>query len=803
MKFLHAILVSSAALLPAAAQTTNTAPIAGWCRSISLGLGGAMIPGGPATNAFSTYDGVANSLLTDSRYSIVSDELRPRVGVPGVYEADYGFFRVFGFVEVGSMVLVLPTTDADTNGVPDIVQVNQPGHTAIIGDGHQDTPLGLDFRPVTGQFDRNEGSDVGSYSMAWNNPFTGDYMLSGELRVLHLEGQVAYARWVSNVMRFQFTLHSQSGSSLVLTGSTVYTVRNANEVQLPRFKLRSGSRQYVVLPATLARSGQRYAGNIQFVDLLLETSWRDYIDWAIEITDTTDANTNGIPDLSDPLAVPDFTPPKVAISTPAANARLTNESVVVQGTASDDRAVTQVLYSLNGAPFTLAVGTNLWFATVTLQPGTNTFAVMAMDAATNASAVVTRRFVRYLLSPLIVEVVGAGTVTPDLNGHLLEIGRRYTLTAVPAASNLFAFWSGGTSSALAKLTFTMSSNLVLGANFVPNPFLPLKGAYTGLFAEPGNVLHETSGYFSAKLADRGAFSGSLRRGGRSHGFSGQFALDGKATNLIRLSAAHPLVLSLCLDLASGTEQITGAIADVERVAVLAANRTQPRSAANPAGRFPGRYTMSLAPQPGTVGPAGAGLAAVTANTNGSARFAGFLADGTPFASSGAISKEGFYPLYQPLYGGKGCIFSGLWLTNDPALPLLGLADWIKPTRPTDRIYPGGFTNRLEARGTSYTLSEVTNALASAVSATVQISGLPTPDTTSVMVWNRAARLTNSAGMSLALAPATGLWSGVYPEPVSGRRLPFKTTLQPALGGLLGAGFLIQSNISGAVNFILP
>ena len=363
------MLALSAALLPAAAaQTTNTAPIAGWCRSLSLDSGDALKLGGESTAFFSTYDGVTNSLLVDSRssISIVSDELRPRVGVPGVYETDYGLFRpLVGFLEYGSLVLTLPTTDTDTNGVPDVVQSNRPGHvSSLTGEGWQDSPLPLGFG-VTGQFARNAGADVGTYSLAWSN-ITGIYTISGNLRALHLEGQIAYTRWASNVMRFQFTLPTKTGASLVLTGSTVYTVRNANEVLLPQFKLRSGARQYTVQAATLARAGQRYAGNLKFTDLLLETSWRDYIDWAVEITDTTDSNTNGIPDLSDPLAVPDFTPPKVAISAPAANARLTNELVVVHGTASDDRGVVEVLYSLNGAPFTNAVGTILWFAPVTL-----------------------------------------------------------------------------------------------------------------------------------------------------------------------------------------------------------------------------------------------------------------------------------------------------------------------------------------------------------------------------------------------------------------------------------------------------
>lgn len=803
MKFFHAVFVSCAAILPAAGQTTNSAALVGWCRSLSLELGDAVTLGGSAQAAFSTYDGVANSLQIDSRYSVVSDELRARPGMPGVYETDYGLFRPapVGFFEVGNMVFTLPTTDADSNGVPDVVQVNQSGHvSSLTAAGREDSPLQLDFM-ATGAFSRNAGADLGSYNLAWAT-IGGGYTLSGSLRVLHLEGEADYTRASSNVMRFRFTLHADGGTSLVLTGSTAYTVRNVNEVQLPQFKLRGGSLRFTVEPTTLARAGQRYAGNFRFTDLLLQTSWRDYVDWAVEITDATDANTNGIPDLSDPLAVPDFTAPKVGISVPVANARLSNDVVIVQGTASDDRGVTEVLYSLNGAPLTNASGTNIWYAPVTLRPGTNTVVVQALDAATNRSAVVPRRFVYVVTSPLTVDVDGAGFVTPDLDGHLLEVGRRYTVTALPSKSNLFAGWSGDIDSAAAKLTFTMASNLVLNARFVTNPFIPQRGAYTGLFAESAAVFHETSGYFAAKLKDSGAFSGSLKRGGRTHAFSGQFALDGKATNRIRLNAASLLDVVLCLDLTNGTERITGTLAEGERVAVLVANRTQPRGPGNPAGRFPGRYTMALAPLPGMAGPAGAGVASVTTDTNGNARFSGYLADGSAWAASGPISKDGFFPLYQVLYGGKGSVFSPLQFTNDPELMCSGDVSWIKPTRPADRLYAGGFTNVLNASGAIYTRDALTNALAATPTAGVQIVGLPTPGTSSAVLWNRATRMTNNLGMSLTLSSATGLWIGIYPEPQSGRRLPFKTTLQPGPGMFFGAGYVVQSNISGLVNFTL-
>lgn len=798
MKSIAALLVFVATSSSAVAGETNSATIVGWCRSLALQVGSGSAGGGAAGLVFSTYDGVAATLLSDPRSSY---EVRPRAGVPGVYEADYALFNP-GYFAVGSVVLNLPTTDNDTNGVPDIVQVNRAGHANIVtGNGRQENGGVAPF-DLTGSISRNPGADLGSYSIAWTT-INGGYAFAGTLRALHLEGQTTYSRGKTNYLRLQFTLHDESGSSQVLTGATTYTTRSAGEVAIPQFKLLGASRrQYVVQPVSLARSENRYTGTLRLLDGLPETSWRDYTDWTVEIIDPTDSNTNGVPDFSDPLAGPDFILPKVTISVPIPNARLTSPAVIVQGIASDDRAVTGVFYSLNGADFTDASGTNLWFAPIVLRPGTNTFAVKSVDGASNESAVVTRKFIHVVASPLDVQFVGAGSVTPDYDGRLLEVGRRYTVTAVPAISNLFAFWSGDTSAATARLTFTMSSNLVLVANFVPNPFLAIKGAYTGLFAEPTNIVHDTSGYFSATLRDKGAFSASVRRGGRTLGFSGQFALDGKATNRIRLSATNELLVMLCLDLVNGTEQIAGTLAEGARVASLTANRTQPRSPNNPAGRWPGKYTMdfaSLLMQLNPAVPWGAGIGTVTVDTNGNARFAVTLGDGTKFAAAGAISKDGSFPLYQALYAGRGSIFSALWFFNDGAARIVGVADWKKPARPLDARFRSGFTNSLAAQGSLYSFTEVTNALAAGV-ASVSFGFLPTPDTTNAVVWNRATRLTNSTGLSLTLNPASGLWTGVYPEPTSRQRLPFQTTLRPAAVGYLGKGFLLQSNISGLVTF---
>src|SRR6266540_1546352 len=497
MKLLQALLAAVAIVPAAVAAETNTTAIHGWCRSLSLVGGDAFLQNGPAGSAFSTFDGQPNTLLQQQVgiVTFVSNEVRPRAGSPGVYETDYGFFRTFGFVELGSLLITLPTTDADANGVPDVVQVNRSGAAAITGSGHKDWPQPADF-PITGQFLRNAGTNRGSYTLGWTN-IAGVTTLGATLWVLHFDGQARYTRTSSNVMRFEFTLRDNTGHTNAVTGSTVYTAPSADEVLLPQFKLRSGSRQYTLQPTTLLRTGNRYSGELKFLDGLPDTVWPDYTDWPVEIIDTTDVNTNGVPDLSDPLVVPDFVPPKVVITFPASNARLTNAAVTVKGTVTEDRALTEVLYSLNGKPFTNAVVTsNLWSAPVTLKAGTNFFVVQATDAATNTSVAVTRRFIHVVYLPFTNEIVGAGSVSPNLDRRLLEVGRRYTLTAVPAASNLFAFWGGGATSTLAKLTFTMKSNLVLVANFVANPFLPILGSYPGLFSETNQLLHETSGYFS-------------------------------------------------------------------------------------------------------------------------------------------------------------------------------------------------------------------------------------------------------------------------------------------------------------------
>ena len=96
---------------------------------------------------------------------------------------------------------------------------------------------------------------------------------------------------------------------------------------------------------------------------------------------------------------------------------------------------------------------------------------------------------------------------------------------MPTGNWVFASWASGTNtnslSPLAggeDLAFDMSSNLILQATFVTNPFTAVAGTYNGLFAPVDGATEESSGFLTATLspAGHGAYSAKLLLDGGSN-----------------------------------------------------------------------------------------------------------------------------------------------------------------------------------------------------------------------------------------------------------------------------------------------
>src|SRR5262249_31494933 len=145
-------------------------------------------------------------------------------------------------------------------------------------------------------------------------------------------------------------------------------------------------------------------------------------------------------------------------------------------------------------------------------------------------------------------------------------GTVHTITALPAPGFVFSNWTGDIASRLAKLTFVMRSNLTLQANFIPNPFPKVQGAYHGLFYvedATNGVRHETSGFLTLNLSGRGTYSGQLLSAGKRYPFVGQLDLGGNATNTVKRSGTNDLLVELTVDLSQGTDRIDGQVRDAQ------------------------------------------------------------------------------------------------------------------------------------------------------------------------------------------------------------------------------------------------
>ena len=501
---------------------------------------------------------------------------------------------------------------------------------------------------------------------------------------------------------------------------------------------------------------------------------------------------------SSPL--PDAIAPTVAIRSPGTNAWITNASMTVRGVARDNVEVARVEYQLGTNEFQAVSGTTNWSADLVLAPGTNLFRVRSVDGSNNVSAVASRKFVYTQLSPLQLTIVGEGTVTPPMTGQNLVIGRQYTLTAMPAPGQVFSNWLGGLTTNAAKIKFVMQPDLALLVNFVPNPFPAIRGSYNGLFHEADGVRHESSGFLTLALTTHGRYTGTLLGGGRRLSFEGKFDLAGRATNLVARPGTNTLTVEWQLGLGAGAGQLTGRVVDVSWAAPLLADRAVFHSVSN-ISPFAGHYTLVI---PGTndpaMGPGGTGYGTASVGLGGKVTLNATLGDGTPAMQVVPLSQAGVWPLYVPLYGGKGSAMGWLTFTNRQDDDFTGRLSWIRPTFPERPRYPAGFTNETVVVGSSYLPPTArTNRVIGLTNGVVELSGgnLLADFANSVVLTetNKVINLSSNR-LNLTLSLPTGLFQGTAFHPTTGQPVPFKGAILQKQNS--GAGFFAGTNQTGRV-----
>jgi hypothetical protein len=477
----------------------------------------------------------------------------------------------------------------------------------------------------------------------------------------------------------------------------------------------------------------------------------------------------------------------LTLSATSSNPALVAQSAIVFGGSDSNRTVT--------------------ITPVTGQTGIVNIAITVSDGAATASSSFQLSVQPKPAPPgnFRIAIDGSGTISPDLSQQSLVVGQTYTVTAIPADGQDFSGWSGSVTSTNATISFMMAADLSLRAKFVPSPFFAAQATYHGLFYQQDTnqnmdlVRQESSGAFTVSTTKKSKYTGSLQIGTARYSFHGILDSQGYATNTIHRHGSSDLTLDLQLGAGNQAEQAFGHLTDGTWTAALGGDRAVFNSRTNRAP-FAGAYTVVLPGQDGDpLAPAGNGFGSVRVSPNGIAALAGTLADGTKVSQSVSLSRGGQWPLYIPVYSGKGSVLSWLTFTNTLTNDLDGAVSWIKPGNPRARYYPAGFTNQCVAVGSTYAAPRFsTNQVLDLDAASVEFCGgdLTNAFTNSVAFLPSRIVSESTNRLSLSFSRSTGTFRGTVADPTSGKSLSFSGAALQKQGA--GYGLLLGAAQSACV-----
>ncbi len=340
------------------------------------------------------------------------------------------------------------------------------------------------------------------------------------------------------------------------------------------------------------------------------------------------------------------------ITAPAANARVgvdSGDTMIITGTAVDNRGIALVEVRLNGGTFQPAVltgniGTSaVWSIKLQPQTGANLIEVRSSDTklpTANVSSIVSRSVV--VTRPLEVRSsTGSGTFTTGFAPRSFrEVGKLLTITATPPSGFLFNKWiiNGGSNATaseigitaaqleLPTLSFIFRDGLTLTAEHAPNPFINplsnpfiranLSGIYNGLIrpdttlpdraplgsnsGEDGTAMsNSTLGFLTLTALSNATFTGKLSMDGLVLSIAGSFDGTGtarfgpKRDRSLFINRINQTPLKLQLTLNIGTGALNGTVSDLDAVSNLTADRVH--------------YSTTTLVPPALLGPANANM----------------------------------------------------------------------------------------------------------------------------------------------------------------------------------------------------
>jgi len=512
---------------------------------------------------------------------------------------------------------------------------------------------------------------------------------------------------------------------------------------------------------------------------------------------------NSVGTATSSAAVLTVTPAPVApsiVSQPVSQAVVEGGNVSFSVTANGSAPLTYQ-WRRNGANLNGATSATLNLTGVTTNQAGNYTVVVnnSVGSATSSAAVLTVNPAPPLTAQLSVTKTGQGTVTPDLNSTPLVIGQSYTVTATPATGYVFSGWTGSIISSAPTLTFVMTSNLVLQANFTATPYTAASATYNGLFNESDAVRVNSAGAFNVYADTGGNYSGWVQLGFARYSISGKLDLNLHATNVITRYGATSLTVELRIGQGAQAGQAYGRVTDGTWNSPLTGGRSTGNSP------YAGDYTLVI---PGLVGdaqiPAGDGYATLHVGADGMATMNGTLADGSQFVQSAYVTDDGDWPVYVSLYAAKGALVSWISFADLASSDASGNLVWIKQAGASATSYPAGFTSETKAVGSRYVAPTAQGKAVNLSGAVVSFSGgelsASFNNVVSVNVGSQVVNLSPNA-LSFNIATGLGTFSGTVQDPANGVIHNFGGVVLQKLNA--GYGLMTGANASSRVVLAAP
>lgn len=361
---------------------------------------------------FNSYDGISGYSRSQSIHS--GEALSFGNGI-FTYVSDYDIYVVghspydgpYSPIGYGTISFAIPTTDSDGDGLIDFLDISKYINKTVTG-YITEYVTGKGSRTYTASCSFVKGLNTGIGEFTFT---TSVATVTGFYDVQYGTATVSYDTEAKTIKfsgtSFGFGSPFTPGASG--TATATYQILSATSIKVNAFTYTDAYYTKRINAFTMTRVGNKFIATGSMQDGHTYSSWVDYKDFVLTITDSNDTDGDGIPDLSDSVI---FLGP-VITSEPASQTVAQGDNVTLSVTATSPYAMTYQWY-LNDGILEGKTSSTLTLNDVQAAQAGGYKVVVSSNGKTKTSQVATlavRAAPRITITPLPTTIVAGRTLT--------------------------------------------------------------------------------------------------------------------------------------------------------------------------------------------------------------------------------------------------------------------------------------------------------------------------------------------------------------------------------------------------------